>query len=397
MRRLLLAIQCLLLCPIILSAEPKKEAIVFGQAISLSGPYAKGVSLTSLPVYDMWIKEVDGKGGIYVKAYGRRLPLRLLRYDDRSDVNLMKGLLKKLMEEDRVDFILPPWSTGFLYEAGLIANRHGYILIGGAGGAPIISEAMKNLPFLFQVLNFSVTQMPCLAAILKELQIRTVAILHHDALHGLEYRNVALKEFEKKGIEVKGVKAFGLERKDFSDLIQDVSKLDVDGLICFNYADETIQITKQMMALRYSPKALFFTVFPNFTAFRDLFGEKTVEGIMGGGGWNAKTPGGKEFAALYRRHYGREPDDWWGQIYYYASLQHLERAIEEAGRLDQRIIRDLLTRRVYETIIGPFRYDPDRHFRGHFGQIGQWQKGVYEIVDPTESRTAVPIIKPLWP
>lgn len=385
------------LFPFILVSGETKEAITVGQAISLSGPYAKGAALTSLPVYDMWIREVNKKGGIYVKAVGRRLPLRLIRYDDKSDVSLMKGLLKKLMEQDRVDLILPPWSTGFLYEANFLANRYGYVLIGGAGGAPIISESIRNLPFAFQVLNFSTAQMPVLASVLKELQVRAIAILHHDVMHGVEYRNVALPQFEKARIEVRTVKGFGSERKDFKDLLQEVSSLKVDGLICFNYADETIQITNQMIELRFSPKALFFTVFPNFTAFRDLFGAKTVEGIMGGGGWNAKTPGGKEFVAVYRRHYGKEPEDYWGQIYYYASLQHLQRAIEEAGSLDQKRIRDLLAKRAYETIIGPFRYDPDRHFRGHFGQIGQWQNGVYEIVDPTESRTAPPILKPPWP
>ena len=62
-----------------------KDKIVIGNAISLSGPYATGAQITQIAPYDMWVKEVNAKGGIYVKKYGKKLPVEILRYDDKSD------------------------------------------------------------------------------------------------------------------------------------------------------------------------------------------------------------------------------------------------------------------------------------------------------------------------
>lgn len=33
----------------------------------------------------LWIEEVNAKGGIYVKEYGRRLPIVRIQYDDKSN------------------------------------------------------------------------------------------------------------------------------------------------------------------------------------------------------------------------------------------------------------------------------------------------------------------------
>ena len=111
-----------------------KDKIVIGQAVSLSGPLAVGNQVASSPYYDLWVKDVNAEGGIYVKEYGKKLPVELLIYDDKSDTGTMTRLLEKLILEDKVDFILPPWGTAKLFAAAPIANKHEYILIGGAGG-----------------------------------------------------------------------------------------------------------------------------------------------------------------------------------------------------------------------------------------------------------------------
>ena len=135
-----------------------KDKIVIGQAVSLSGPLSTSNAVVSAPYYDLWIKDVNAEGGIFVKEEGKKLPVELLIYDDKSEIGTMTRLLEKLILEDKVDFILPPWGTANLFAAAPIANKYGYILIGGAGGA----EKLKNfkLPYFFQSLNFAETQVP---------------------------------------------------------------------------------------------------------------------------------------------------------------------------------------------------------------------------------------------
>ena len=153
-----------------------KDKIVFGQAISLSGPLAGGVAISGGKVYELWIEEVNKAGGIYVEEYGKKLPVELKRYDDKSDIGTMRNLIEKLILEDKVDFLLPPWGTAWLFAAAPIANKYGYILIGGPGGALKLKEL--SLPYFFQVLNFSDTQAPALADIFKEIGVKSVAVIY---------------------------------------------------------------------------------------------------------------------------------------------------------------------------------------------------------------------------
>jgi len=125
-----------------------------------------------------------------------------------------------------------------------------------------------------------------------------------------------------------------------------------------------------------------------------------VEGVMGGGAWNAKTsPGAKELVEKYKARFGVEPD-YWGGLYYWSSLQALQQAIEKAGTLDQKKIRDIMATEKFNTALGPYWYDKNRYLAKecHPGEIGQWQKGVFEVIDPGKKRTAPPEYpKPPWP
>ncbi len=83
----------------------------------------------------MWVEEVNAKGGLMIKEYGKRLPLEVAKYDDKSDIGTMTKLLEKTILEDKVDLIFSPWDTAFIYAAAPIANKHKMVLLGGSGGA----------------------------------------------------------------------------------------------------------------------------------------------------------------------------------------------------------------------------------------------------------------------
>jgi len=374
-----------------------KDKIRIGQAISLSGPQAIGVSIAGGRIYVMWVEEVNKNGGIYVKEYGKKLPVELIRYDDRTDIGTMTKLLEKLILEDKVDFVFPPWGTAWLFAAAPIANKYKYILIGGPGGALKLKEL--SLPYFFQVLNFSETQAPALTDIFKEVGVKSAAVIYRGDLHGVEYGEAMVPYFKKKGIEVKMKKSYPPGIKDLSPLLKEAESLDVDAFCAASYPDGGMLLTGQSLELGINFNAFFITVTPfSPNLYRDTFGTNTVEGVMGGGAWNAKSsPGAKAFVDKFVARFGMEPD-YWGGLYYWSSLQHFQQAIEKAGTLDQKKIRDIMAKEKFETALGPFWYDKDRYFVNHPGEIGQWQKGVFEVIDPGEKRTAPPLYpKPAWP
>jgi len=373
-----------------------KDKIRIGQAIALSGPLAGGVAISGGKVYELWVEDVNKNGGIYVKEYGKKLPVELIRYDDKSDIGTMTNLLEKLILEDKVDFIFPPWGTAWLFAAAPIANKYGYILIGGPGGALKLKQL--NLPYFFQVLNCSDTQAPALADIFKEVGVKSVAVISRGDLHGVEYGNEMVPIFKKKGLDVKMNKTYPPGTKDLSPLLKEAKSLNVDAFVVACYPDGGMLVTSQAIELGINFNAFFMTVLPfSPPLFKGTFGP-AIEGVMGGGAWNAKTsPGAKEFVDKFVAKFGEEPD-YWGGLYYWASLQHFQKAIEKAGTLDQKKIRDIMATEKFDTALGPYWYDKDGFFVNHPGEIGQWQKGVFEVIDPGEKRTAPPEYpKPPWP
>jgi branched-chain amino acid transport system substrate-binding protein len=380
-----------------LHAAPAKDKIRIGWVTSLSGILATAAATTTAPAYEIWLEEVNAKGGIYVKEFGKRLPVEIVKYDDKSDVGTMTKLLEKVILEEKVDFILAPWGTAMLYAAAPIANKYKYILLGNAGGAIKLKEIMPKLPYVFSVLNMADTQMPLLAEVLAEVKVKKAAIVYIQDLHGIEYRDQALKDLKKSNIEVVMNKSFPHGTKDLTPLLKEAKAANVDALIGMVYPDEAFLITGQAMEVGFNPKAFFLTVGPMLTQYRDAFSTKGVEGIMGGGAWNEKTsPEAKIFAeTLMKKYKGIE---YWGQLFYYSSMQFFEKAIEDAGTLNQAKIRDIMATKTFDTAMGPMKFDKTRINMTHPGEIGQWQNGMFEIVDPGKKRTAKPIYpKPEWP
>jgi branched-chain amino acid transport system substrate-binding protein len=57
------------------SSAGAQDKIRIGYAISKTGPYAGGASITTLPNYQLWVKDVNAAGG--VKLGDKRLPIEV--------------------------------------------------------------------------------------------------------------------------------------------------------------------------------------------------------------------------------------------------------------------------------------------------------------------------------
>ena len=67
-----------------------------------------------------------------------------------------------------------------------------------------------------------------------------------------------------------------------------------------------------------------------------------------------------------------------------------------AGSIDRPKIREIIATETFQTIIGPVKFVNGYNIHSP-GDIGQWQKGEFEVVAPKEKRTAAPLFpKPAW-
>ena len=368
-------------------APPAKDKIVVGMSRSISGPAAMIESSAFRPIYETWVSEVNAQGGIYLAEYGKKLPIELKIYDDKSDTGVMTRLTEKLIVEDKVDFLWPAVGTAFIFAQAPIADKYGYVLVTAEGGATTIKDSLPSLPYLFVSLSFSDWyQLPVFADMLAEKGAETAYVTYIADLHGIEYSGVAGTEFGRVGIKILGNMSLPPDLKDFAPVILDAMASGADVFCCFAYPDQVMPVTGTAIALGYNPKAFICGPGANFGFYHTAFGP-AVEGVSCFAAFNRKSS--PALAELADKLYTGKPEDiqdWWGHCFYWASLDIWKAAVEKAGTINQKAIRDIIATTKLDTVLGPTWFTMFGDGGGlmakecHPGEIGQWQNGVVEII-----------------
>jgi branched-chain amino acid transport system substrate-binding protein len=108
-----------LLTPGFAAEKKAPKEIVLGQTWPLSGPFAWFGEECKRGV-DIAVEIVNEAGGVYLKEYGKKLPVRLITYDDAGDGNKMSTLAIALITVDKVDGIVGGGYNNIVWP--LIAN-----------------------------------------------------------------------------------------------------------------------------------------------------------------------------------------------------------------------------------------------------------------------------------
>jgi len=379
-------------------AKVAPDKIIIGNAIALSGPNAPAAALSQVPSYDLWAADVNAAGGIYVKEFDKKIPVEIKRYDDTSDVGTSVQLVEKLIVEDKVNFILPPWGTAANFAIAPVVSEHKMPTLGCTVSSQQLRADAAKYPSFFGVLNQAAEQGAALVAVAKELGIKTVVVIHNTDLHGLEFDSVVAPQLTAGGINVLSDKGYPPGATDLSQLLREAQAAKPDALIAFSYPPETFLMTGQMREIGFNPKMFYATVGIAFPVYRDAIAAKgAAEGVMGAGTWNPLVSA--DAKAYFDRHvamFKQEPDRW-ASAACYASGQILQQAIEAAGTLDPAAVQTAISTGEFKTILGTVKFK-DQYNTTYPGNIGQWQNGEFVIIDPGANRQAKPIYpKPNWP
>ena len=130
-----------------------QDSIKIGWAISKTGPYVGGATITLLNAYKLWVKDVNAAGGIMLSSIGKKLPVEVIEYDDRSNSDELVKALERLIDQDKVDFVFPPWGTAFSLASGPIFNRAGYPQLLVTATTDRAPELAKRWPNSFWLLG----------------------------------------------------------------------------------------------------------------------------------------------------------------------------------------------------------------------------------------------------
>jgi branched-chain amino acid transport system substrate-binding protein len=106
--------------------------IKIGHLHASSGPYAS----ISMPVYTalkLWVDQTNAAGGAYVKGYDKKIPLKLISYDDQSSTATAATLYNQLITQDQVDMLVADSGSVLTSVAVPIAKEHKMFLFNPTG------------------------------------------------------------------------------------------------------------------------------------------------------------------------------------------------------------------------------------------------------------------------
>jgi branched-chain amino acid transport system substrate-binding protein len=167
---------------------------------------------------------------------------------------------------------------------------------------------------------------------------------------------------KKAGFEVAMDERYSSNASDFSSLLSQIKSKHVDAVLVAGHETEALNFTRQAKSLGVDPKFYSFTVGVPSEDYRRALGAD-ANYAFGMSAW-LPSPALKDpwfgdaaaFAKAYKAKFGYDPD------YHAASgaadIEAYAKAIEAAGSLDRKKVRDALAKVDFDSLYGRIRFNP---------------------------------------
>ncbi len=240
-------------------AAAAPSVIKIGTLYASSGPFAVA-SQGQFEGLKYWADAVNKDGGVFVKAFDKKIPVKIVAYDDQSSTSTATTLYNQLISQDKVDVLVADFGSVLTSVAVPLAAEHHMLLIDPTGsGANFFT---KKTDYLADVSIPSSTVWPVpLATYLLQQKIKRVAIIY-DANDFDASQAGTLKDVLAKG-GVTPVYYHGVPttESNYTILLHTVAATNPDAVLEFGYAPNDIAFLKALSqsGLHFP---MTFTIFP---------------------------------------------------------------------------------------------------------------------------------------
>jgi branched-chain amino acid transport system substrate-binding protein len=371
------------------------SSIVFGAPISLTGSLAKEGGLTR-DGYEIWKDKYNEAGGI--KVGGKMYKIETKYYDDESDAQKSATLAEKLIKEDKVNFLLGPYGTSGTLQVSTVAEKNKIPMIEGNGAAESIFS--QGYQYTFGVLSPAQNYLRGAIdmALAQNPKPATAAVLTADDPFSVEVAEATRKYAESKGLQVVYYQKYPNAATELRAPLTEAKAKNPDFLLNSGHLQESLAIMQQSKELGFSPKGFAFSVGPSIQDFQTtLKGDANF--VFGGTQWTSvmkfqgedlfKTP--EAYNSQYMEKFKYEPAYQAADAT--ASGVAYAKALEAAGSLDPKAVRDAIAKLDFMSFYGPIKFD-ERGINTYKAMaVEQWQDGKKVTVWPADAANA----KPAWP
>lgn len=369
--------------------------IKFGAPLSLTGSLNNESKQTQYG-YDLWMEATNAKGGIVVG--GKHYKVDIKYYDDASKQDLSATLATKLISEDKVNFLLGPYGTASTNSMATIAEQNEIPMVEGNGAAESIFTQGRKYTFGVLSPGFKYLQGVIDMALAQTPKPQKVAILAANDSFSKEVGTGVKNYATSKGMNVVLYEEYPNAETNLTAQVTKAKAMNPDLLLNSGHYAEATAIIKASKELGLNPMAYGFSVGPSLPDWGSTL-KNDGNFVLGGSQWtSAVTYKGddvfgtsKNFFDMFVKKYNVEPayqaaDGAACGIAY-------QKAIEKAGSLDPKKVREALAGLDVMTFYGQIKFD-DRGLNIYKPMVvEQWQDGKKATVWPSDIASA----KPQWP
>jgi branched-chain amino acid transport system substrate-binding protein len=368
------------------AADPP-AAITIGTLYAASGTFAS-TSTTTLRGLQMWVEMTNAAGGVYVRAFDRKLPVKLIAYDDQSNTGTAAALYNRLITQDHVDLLVADMGSVMTSVAVPIAREHHQLLFNQTGtGAAFFT---KDNPYIVLVsAQMSVPWASTLAGFLNSdaaaLGVKRIALLYATNDFTLTQANTVRDAVKAAGkMEIVYDAGVPTDTSNFVTIVNSIAARQPDAVIDLSYPNADIAFLRAVSDAGASFN-MIFTIYTGieFELLHHAVGDQGVDNVF------AYVPPSlhenpvdfgmtlSQFRAAWDKRYAGEHMEFgFNSLSGYNTGLVLERTLAAAESLDQLELR----RAVFSlsghlrTLGGSFKLRDDGAQEGLANLIGQVQK-----------------------
>ncbi len=365
-----------------------QDVIRVGAPLPLTGPLAPDAAKQQQG-YDLWAETANKAGGVNVG--GKRMKVEIVYVDYQSNTPRAVQATEKLITQDKVNFLFSPFGSGAAKAASSVSEKYEVPTLAATASSEQVYD--QGYKYLFGTFTPNPTLTEPLSDMVKKdaAGVQRVAILARNDLFPLAIGQEMEKSAKKRGMNVVYFEKYAIGTLDFSATLTQMKSQAPHWIFATGYINDLVTMKKQMADLKIEAPVMTMVTAPAFKEFIDATG-KGAENITTAAWWHpAARYKGKDlfgttenYNKAFTAKYKIDPD--YSPASASAAGAILQMAIEKAGSLDRKKVRDALAAMNEMTFWGPVKFGPTGQITSLEPPVIQIQAGKHVAIYPASIR-----------
>jgi len=356
-----------------------RDHILIGRPIPKTGPIA-AFAESSPWLDDRALAEINKDGGIFIKEYGKKVPMKVLLLDTESNPTKAAEIGSRLIVKEKIDMMYVSSTPATVNPVAGVCERY---------KVPSVSTMMPVEMFLqggpyHWAFDASISVLDASAAYLDSWeQVKTnkkVGLLAANDSDGIAWVEGAQHVLKPNGYEVIDLGRFPGGTMDFSTFINGWKKENVDILFANLAPPDFIRAWRQCFNMGFKPKVAAIGRAVLFPSVVEACGEDVGLGVSTEMLWHPAWPfkssltgySGEVLADAYQK----ETKKQWTQPIggFYSGWEIVADVFRRAQSIDKEVLRKALADTDLDTICGHVKFN-DKNVSVMPSGLIQWVKG----------------------